>query len=137
MNRDEFKLACLRILNGVAAEHPVGHQGKLAARYLLRKGGGDTVELMFEKGPTSSPNLWLCRQHLDERALEGIDHQLSPAASLYQTVDTAGKSRYGRHSALKPMRQLANADLVCVQLRTLGELERILGRLTADRAVEA
>lgn len=59
MNREEFKLACLAILDGVASEHPAGHQGKLAARYLLRTGGGAAIELLFEKGPNTPPNLWL------------------------------------------------------------------------------
>lgn len=49
MDRDQLKHNCLERLDAGAIEHPTGHQGKLAARYLLRRGDGDRVELMFEK----------------------------------------------------------------------------------------
>ncbi len=134
MNRDDFKQACLTILDGVASEHPVGHQGKLAARYLMRTGRGDSIELMFEKGAKTPPNLWIGQRHVGDGMLQALESRMSPAASLYQTADQADKPRYGRHSALRPMRQLANADLVCIHLRTLGELERILARLKISAA---
>ena len=131
MDRDEFKLACQTLLDEAASEHPAKHQGRLAARYLLRSASGESVELMFDKGPKSPPNLWICQRYAGGLMQAGMDFQSSPAASLYQTVDGAGRPRYGRHSALRPMRQLGNADLICFRLRTLGELEHILNRLKA------
>jgi len=51
MTRDELRQACLERLDERAMEHPSGHQGKLAARYVLHTQRADAVELMFEKGP--------------------------------------------------------------------------------------
>ena len=51
MMRDTLRQACLARLDERAMEHPSGHQGKLAARYVLHTQRADAVELMFEKGP--------------------------------------------------------------------------------------
>jgi predicted helicase len=52
-SRAALKSAVLAILDQVALEHPVGHQGKLAARYVLRSQNGERIELMFENARTS------------------------------------------------------------------------------------
>src|SRR5690606_25005406 len=57
MIRKELKLACLALLDDAAVEHPSGHQGKSAARYILRSENDDRIELMFEKGENSRANL--------------------------------------------------------------------------------
>jgi len=36
MDRDALKLRCVTPLDECAIEHPAGHQGKLAARYLVQ-----------------------------------------------------------------------------------------------------
>jgi hypothetical protein len=131
MNRDDLKAACVRHLDERAIEHPAGHQGKLAARYVLRGQGGDVIELMFEKGPGTRPNLWVAARRvtglLDEAE---FDYRLAPASILYATKGANGKPVYGRHSALKPMRDLANSDLVCFHISALAQLDRILDHLT-------
>lgn len=126
VGRATLKLACLRQLDARAIEHPAGHQGKLAARYLLRSSGGEGIELMFEKGPNSSANLWVLRRFAEVIQDFGVAVRHSPAALLYQQKDAAGKPQYGRHSALKPMRQLVNADLVCFSIEHETEIERML-----------
>ena len=35
-SRQKLKLSCLRALDALAVEHESGHQGELAARYILR-----------------------------------------------------------------------------------------------------
>jgi hypothetical protein len=49
MTRNTLKAACLSLLDTAAAEHPAGHQGKLAARYVLRSRSDERIGLMFEK----------------------------------------------------------------------------------------
>ena len=131
MNKDAFKLACLTLLEEAAIEHPIGHQSKLAARFMLTSAGGESIELMFDKGPNSPPNLWICQRYAVDLMRSGMEFQSSPAASLYQISDNATKPRYGRHSALRPMRQLGNADLICFRLNTLGQLNQVLKTLKA------
>lgn len=131
MNRDDLKAACVRHLDERAFGHPAGHQGKLAARYMVRGQGGDLIELMFEKGPKTRANLWVATNRVSGLLRDAeLDHRLAPASVLYATKGANGKPVYGRHSALKPMRDLANSDLVCFHISALAQLDRILDHLT-------
>lgn len=130
MNRDQLKTACMRRLDERALAHPAGHQGKLAARFVLRGQGGDAIEMMFEKGPRTRANLWVAERRVCRLMQESdLDHRLAPASVLFATRGANGKPIYGRHSALKTMRELAEADLVCFQINALAELDRILDHL--------
>lgn len=133
-DRDDLKRACLAALDAAAVEHPAGHQGKLAARYVLHTTRSETVELMFEKGPKTPANLWMIRKAGEPMIDDGIGYRLSPAADIYATTGAEGRLRYGRHSALKPMRQLANADLICFTIERVAEIRRLLDRLMVHGA---
>lgn len=126
-----LKQDCLRLLDASAIEHPVGHQGKLAARYMLVSATGEGIELMFEKGPASAANLWVCHRHARGLLVEGLTFASAPAAALDRAADADGRARYGRHSALRPMRQLGHADLICFSIQNKAEMEKILGDLAA------
>lgn len=129
MTREELKRSCLERLEQVAQEHPAGHQGKLATRYVLVTDGGSRIGLMFEKAPNTRAYLWVPRRfgHVLE---EGeIETRVYPAAALHQVVAEGDKRRYGRHSGLKPMRDLANVDLVRFDIVTVGQIENILYKL--------
>lgn len=132
MTREDLRKGCLERLDERAMEHPAGHQGKLAARYLVRCSNGDVAELMFEKGPKSATNLWVAERRVIE-LLEKPELQFrhAPASALFISKDKDGKPKYGRHSALKPMKELALEDLVCFRISTLGELDRILDHVAA------
>ncbi|MCV2866898.1 hypothetical protein [Defluviimonas sp. WL0075] len=130
-DRDDLKRACLAALDAVAVEHPAGHQGKLAARYVLHTPRGAAIEIMFEKGPKTLANLWMNREAGEGMINAGIRYRLSPAVDTYVTADDEGRPRYGRHSALKPMRQLANADLICFTIERPGEIKQLLEHLQA------
>jgi len=134
MTRETLKRACLAALDKVAIEHGVGHQGKLAARYVLRGQDGTAIELMFEKGPNRPANLWMTQRAGQALVDQGIRTRYSAAAATNATLDANGKPRYGRHSALKPMRQLAHADLLCFTIEREMELLRILDHLTGQGA---
>lgn len=129
VTRNALKRVCIQALDEFAMEHPIGHQGSLAARYLLRSADGGVVELMFEKGPRTPANLWVCRRFVEDLLDSDIPHRVSPAAGLFSTPDSAGPPRYGRHSALKPMPQMGHADLVCFALRSEQDLRRVLAAL--------
>lgn len=130
LTRYALKRVCSRALDGFAMEHPLGHQGSLAARYLLRTGDVGVVELMFEKGPRTPANLWICKRFVEDVLETDIPHRFSPAVGLFSTQGKAGKPQYGRHSALKPMPQMGHADLVCFALRSEQDLWRILSKFT-------
>ena len=127
--REMLKTAILKHLSEVAVEHPAGHQGKLAARFILRSHSGEGIELMFEKGPASAPNLWMHRKFAEALVDSGIEHRESPARTLFAVQNEKGKKIYGRHTALLPMRQLADADLVCFKLKAVSEMERVVEAL--------
>lgn len=131
MDRNELKLQCLELLDRRASEHPAGHQGTLVARYLLRGHNGDVTELMFEKGPKTPANLWVAHHRAAGLLVEpGLQFQSSPASALYANKGANGKPIYGRHSGLKPMRELGHADLICFSITALAELDRILSHLS-------
>lgn len=127
--RDVLKAAILQRLCEVAVEHPAGHQGKLAARFMLRSSSGEGIELMFEKGPASAPNLWIHQRYSDPLMTGEIEHRTSPAHALFAIENDKGKKVYGRHTALLPMRQLADADLVCFRLKAVSEVETVIEAL--------
>lgn len=130
MDREELKLACLERLDAVAIEHPSGHQGKLAARYLLRCRDDERAEVMFEKGPKSPVNLWMAHKRAVGLISEpGLHFQSSPASALFTNKSSNGKPIYGRHSALKSMRELENGDLICFRVTAISELDRILAHI--------
>lgn len=117
MASEELKRHCLARLNERAMEHPSGHQGQLAARFLLKRSDGDVVELMFEKGPKSPPNLWVANNRVGGLIEQsGLQFRLSPASILFTKKGSNGKPLYGRHSALKPMQELGHSDLVCFRI---------------------
>jgi hypothetical protein len=128
-DRGDLKRACLAALEAVAVEHPTGHQGKLAARYVLHTPRGAAIEIMFEKGPKTPAHLWMSGEAGEGMIDAGIRYRLSPAADTYATVDAEGRPRYGRHSALKAMRQLANADLICFTIERPAEIDKLLESL--------
>ena len=131
MPRSELKHACLGLLDRAAVEHPCGHQGKLAARYIIRSASEERIELMFEKGDKSKANLWITRNHAQGLLDTGIEFRDYPASSLYQESEPGQARPYGRHAALKPMRGLARADLVRFTVERAEEMELILGSLAA------
>lgn len=124
--RDQLKVAILQRLTEVATEHPNGHQGKLAARFILRSKDGDGIELMFEKGPASAPNLWIHQKFAKPLLGGGIDYRESPAHALFVAKNEKGKKIYGRHTGLLAMRQLADADLVCFKMKLISELDWVI-----------
>lgn len=129
MNRDMLIAACLTLLDQIAAEHPAGHQGKLAARYIIRSRSGERIGLMFEKGGRTKPYLWVARSYAPGLIEADIEFRVYLASSLYQAADTELKPLYGRHSALKPMRDLANVDLVRFTIDRVAQMELIKQKL--------
>ena len=127
--RIALKRACMDRLSRVAVEHPAGHQGKLAARFILRTPSGERIELMFEKGDASSANLWVCKRFVIGLLDADIPYRYAPGSAAFKVRNADGKPVYGRHSALKTMDQLATDDLICFGLRTVGDLDAILFQL--------
>lgn len=131
MSRNELRAMCIAVLESNAIEHPAGHQGTLAARYVLRCASGERIGLMFEKGTKAQPHLWVERRFADKLPDAGIAWKEYPALALYQPNATGGKISYGRHAALKSMRDLANADLVRFTPDSVGQMQMIVDHLIA------
>lgn len=128
-SRRELKRACLALLDERAVEHPAGHQAKLAARYVLRRRDGERIGLMFEKGDSTDAHLWVGSRFAEVLLEADIEGRVYPASALYAPTKEDAKPAYGRHSGLKAMRDLANADLVRFTLRSRADLVVILDHL--------
>ncbi|WP_211341135.1 hypothetical protein [Paracoccus methylarcula] len=126
MNREELKLACLALLDEAAVEHPSGHQGKSVARYILRSVNDDRIELMFEKGENSRANLWVAKSFARDLMNLGIECKEYPASDLNREVEPGKPRRYGRHAALKQMRDLAHADLVRFTVENVSQMKVLI-----------
>lgn len=133
LSRAALKGAILACLDSLGSRHALGHQGAYASRYTLRSDHGATIEVMFEKGEKSPANLWVRADQAS--ALEGgpIPLRRSPAATLYQKPSKTGGRSYGRHSALEPMPLLGRADLLCLALRSVEDLDRVMAVLMQAR----
>jgi len=124
--REDLKRACLAALDAVCVEHPAGHQSKLAARYILHTSRGEAVALMFEKGPKAPAHLWMPLEAGQGLINEGVPYRLSPAAETYAAKDGSSRPLHGRHSALNPMRQLTNSNLIRFTVERAGEMDHLL-----------
>ncbi|MCZ0963875.1 hypothetical protein [Paracoccus benzoatiresistens] len=133
LSRSELKAACLALLDAAAIEHPAGHQGKLAARYLLRTEANERIGLMFEKDERTKANLWVDQAFVRELLDSDIEQRTYLASSLYRSEVPGGKQTYGRHAALKAMRDLAHADLVRFTISEPDQLQWILDHLASAR----
>lgn len=123
--RAALKRACLDRLDAVAKEHPAGHQDKLAARYVLHSPGGDRISLMFEKHHSTPACLWIEHRFAQALLHLGIPCLEYPVTELYPHGEGT-RRRYGRHAALKAMRDLANTHLVRFEIGNIGEMELLL-----------
>lgn len=127
--RRALKHAVVLRLGKLDHGHSLGHQSKLANRYVLRSNDEMRVELMFEKDDSVPANLWVLRTFVEDLLDGSLPFVEGPKSKLRQNVGGNGELQYGRHSALERMMQLGNADLVCFTLRDMADLERILAAL--------
>lgn len=124
-----IKSAAVALLDALGSEHPLKHQRSKARRYVLTATGGAPLEVMFERGPKSRPNLWV-----HAKAAGHLKGTSSPAVELWTEIGKDGQANYGRHSALEKMPQLGAADLICLAPTNLAELGEILDQLLAVSA---
>lgn len=129
IDRTTFKRAITALLDAHATEHPIGHQNDKAARYIIAAPGGKSLEIMFQKDPKSPPNIWITERAAGPLVGGTIAHKRSPAALLWKKKNQNGELNYGRHSGLRAMPQLAEADLVCFAPASPAEVQAILYRL--------
>lgn len=124
-----IKSAAVVLLDALGEEHPLGHQNVYARRYTVSAPGGQPLEVMFEQGTKSPPNVWV-----HAKAAGGLRGKPSPASKLRGEIGKDGRPVYGRHSALEKMPQLGEADLICLAPTSLAELGEILDQLLAVSA---
>lgn len=127
LSRRDLKRMCLEAFGRVALEHPAGHQGAYAARYVLYSDGGERIEFMFEKASKRPANVWFESRHALPLHSSSIEMRDYPAAAVDVEVD--GKKRYSRHSALKPMARLRNASLVKVRIDRPDQIALVIDAL--------
>lgn len=124
--RAELKAACLALLDQQCVEHPAGHQSKLAARYILVSRSGERIPIMFEKAPNLAAQLWLRAEHALRLGKVLGETRSYLANALYSEKDEKGRPIYGRHAALKAMRDMANANLVRLEIEQIEQLEQVI-----------
>ncbi len=135
-SKTQLKKAILELLDAQGREHPSGHQTSKARRYMLTAPGGVPIEVMFEKDEVTGANIW-CPAKVAS-LLPDLNPEISPKAGLWVKRNKKGELLYGRHSGLRAMPQLAEADLAKFQPRTLGEARRVVDAIltcSASRAV--
>lgn len=85
--------------------------------------------MMFQKDELSPANLWVCEAYVEGLRDTNIKQRRSPAALVNQVNAETGKVTYGRHTGLKTMEQLSEADLVCFTISSIDELRSILSTI--------
>jgi len=131
--RMQLKKSIMDLLDKVGREHASGHQGAYANRYVVSGAGGRPIEVMFEKGERVPANIW-CPAGV-AKLVPDVPAKDSPKALLWQVKK--GEKRYGRHSGLKSMPQLFEADLVKFQPETLEQARKVIDALLAYSAKPA
>lgn len=103
---------------------------------MVHGSSGARISLMFEKHHSTPAYLWMEHSFAQPLLHLGIPWLEYSATELYPPGEPGTKPRYGRHAALKTMRDLANSHLVRFEIRTIGELDQLLQglRVSANRA---
>jgi len=135
-DRQFIKDAAVALLGAIAKEPTLGHQAVKAARFVLTSRPGVDVEIMFDKNPKRPPNLWCLEKAAGAMLIGMLRPKRSPASLLRKRIGKDGKAEYGRHSALEPMAQLGDADLVCFAPQSLADLGAIIDRLRSVTAAD-
>jgi hypothetical protein len=128
--RMQLKKSILDLLDKVGREHPSGHQGAYANRYVVSAAGGRPVEVMFEKSERVPANIW-CPAGV-AKLVSDVPVKESLKVSLWQLKK--GERQYGRHSGLRAMPQLAEADLVKFQPETVAQARKVVDAVLAFSA---
>ena len=121
MNREELKKAALELFDKIADEHPKGHQKVKMNYYIVRN---SELCFAFEKNLNSPANIW-CKLGVKDD-VEGIKGVESLAKNLWKKVNKKGEKVYGRHSGLKKVDELRDADLIKYIPKTLGEVQKVV-----------
>ena len=121
MNREELKKAALELFDKIADEHPKGHQKVKMNYYIVRN---SELCFAFEKNLASPANIW-CKLGV-ENEVNGIAWVPSWAKDLWKKVNKKGEKVYGRHSGLKRVDELRDADLIKYIPKTLGEVQKVV-----------
>jgi hypothetical protein len=129
MDRTKLRAACTERLDSLATPHRIGHATNLANRYVLRSAKGTSVEIMFEKGGTGNANLWVRSDFAPGISTDRIEQRVYPGRAVNSLTNAKGKTVYGRHSGLRPMEQLATADLTRFTLSSVADLDQIIAVL--------
>ncbi|WP_295950340.1 hypothetical protein [uncultured Bartonella sp.] len=121
MNREELKKSALELFDKIADEHPKGHQKVKMNYYIVRN---SELCFAFEKNLNSPANIW-CKLGVKDD-VEGIKGVESLAKNLWKKVNKKGEKVYGRHSGLKKVDELRDADLIKYIPKTLGEVQKVV-----------
>lgn len=121
MNREELKKSALELFDKIADEHPKGHQKVKMNYYIVRN---SELCFAFEKNLASPANIW-CKLGVKDD-VEGIKGVESLAKNLWKKVNKKGEKVYGRHSGLKKVDELRDADLIKYIPKTLGEVQKVV-----------
>lgn len=111
----------LNLFDTFAVEHPSRHQKKLLNRYVVK---GHELCFAFEKNLSTQVNIWCPIKVKD--FVSGIKNKESLSSELWKFNPVKGKIEYGRHSGLKAMKELRDADLIVFSPETSEEGERVV-----------
>ena len=121
MHREELKKSALELFDKIADEHPKGHQDVYMNYYFVKN---SKLCFSFEKSSKTPANIW-CKLGVRGDVKE-IDCEESLAKDLWQKVNSKGEKVYGRHSGLKKVDELRDADLIKYTPKTLGEVQKVV-----------
>ncbi len=125
--RKALKSACSLELDRRSRPHPAGSINK-AYRCLLDTSAGE-VAVMFERSPGVPAHFWLPSRVASTLSLPVDRTKAYPASALWAKLNSKGERLYGRHSNLRAMPELKDANLTKVTLETVQELRNILSDL--------
>ena len=116
---------------------PDGDNGRLAGvrRYTLKANDGTDLQIMFQvyenqkTGRSAPPNIWFLKAAAKLMNTQKPAYKDYPASSINQRKPVTGRVTYGRHSGLKSMTQLAEADLLRFTPETIFEVEKLIAAL--------
>ena len=128
-SRANLKAACVALLNERATEHPARHQSKYVARYILASASGARIAMMFEKGDRTPAHLWMELRFARALSTAEAAVRVYPASALYLGDQQGREPAYGRHAGLKPMRELAQADLARLTVESVAQLAMVLDQV--------
>lgn len=118
----------LKFFDTFAVKHATGHQDDKMNGYSITC---SSLSFALEKDHKTRVNIW-CPVEV-QNYVNGVTNTISPHNKLWTKLNKKREKPYGRHTGLRCVKELCEADLVKYEILTLEEAKKVINGLKKQR----